>query len=225
MTLPNHIKRGLGAVVVIAATALPSQAAPISVHDLLGSGGTSLAVTTVAPGFTVTPMTAVGAIAPAAGLNNHFYFTGWDTTLATNKYLTVSVQGGSYVIDHVTFSVESTSTVASTVSVRTSRDGFINTVDSFTWGDPDTSVTNGTLNLGLTGLTGWTELRFYFTAPNTGTFVGFANHQPPGAGAGFPDVGQDFTINADPTAVPEPASMLLIGTGLLGLAVRRFRRK
>lgn len=225
MSVFKSLKRGLMAATVVAATASSAQASSIAVFDLLGSGGASLPVTTVASGMTVSPLAAVGALSPAAGLTNHFYFTGWGAALDTTKYLSVTLaSAATYLLSDVTFSVESTTTSPTTVFVRSSVDSFATDLSSFAWGDPGTSVTNGTLALGLGPLTGPTELRFYFTAPLATTFVGFANHEPPGAGGGLADIGRDISINGD--VIPEPASMLLLGSGLVGLvALRRRRRK
>ena len=206
-----------------------AKAAVIATYDLNSATGTTLPVTPVAAGYTISPMSAIGV--PGTAFSNHFYFNNWNATLNPAKYLSLTVGNPApYRLTDISFSVETSTVAPATVIVRSSADGFASDIASFSWSND--LVTDVTLSLAPIGTrTGNTELRLYFVTPAPGTSTGIANHQPPGLGFGTPDIGVDVTLNGD--LVPAPASIptlsewaLIILTSIVamfGLARMRFR--
>ncbi len=86
---------------------------------------------------------------------------------------------------------------------------------------------SGTMTVPSGGATGWTQQTLTFVANATTETLGFFASASSGANPPFLLLdGVSLTDNAvSPTSVPEPASFVLAGVGLLGtLAVRRRRR-
>ena len=174
-------------------------------------------------------MSAIGL--NGAAFSNHFYFNNWNATLNPAKYLSLTVGNPApYRLTDISFSVETSTVAPATVIVRSSADGFASDIASFSWSND--IVTDVTLSLAPIGTrTGNTELRFYFLTPAAGTDTGIANHQPPGAGAGLPDIGLDVTLNGDlvtaPASIPTLSEWALIIlssiVAMFGLARMRFR--
>jgi PEP-CTERM motif len=201
-----------------------SQAAPIATYDLAPyNGDTTLEATSVSAGFNASAISAVGVT--GGSFSNHFYFSGWGAALDTSKYFSVTIgsSSGDFFLDRMLFSAESTSTVPATAVVRSSLDGYTSDIDSFTWGDPQATVTNGDFDLsGLGQLSSPVNLRIYFST--TAGNVGFANHQLGGTGGGLADTGRDITFEG--RQVPEPHSMALLALAGLGVAgTTRLRKK
>lgn len=206
-----------------------AKAAVLATYDLNSATGTTLPVTPVAVGYTVSSMSAIGLNGGA--FSNHFYFNNWNATLNPAKYLSLTVGNPApYRLTDISFSVETNTVAPATVIVRSSADGFASDIASFTWSND--LVTDVTLSLAPIGTrTGNTELRFYFFTPAPSTSTGIANHQPPGAGSGLPDIGVDVTLNGD--LVPAPASIPTLSewaliilssiVAMFGLARMRFR--
>ncbi|MGZ8292244.1 MAG: PEP-CTERM sorting domain-containing protein [Telluria sp.] len=198
----------------------------IGTWDLAGATGTSLPVSMMAAGYTVTGMSAVGVSAVA--FDNHFYFPGWGTTINTGKYFQMSVtHANPYVLNKMTFAAESTASTSATMYVRSSADNYASDIDSFTWASPNTEVTPGDFDFDALGtLAGTTTLRFYLTSTNANAYFGFANHQCKatggGSGCGAADAGRDITLNG---TVPEPGAFALLGIGMVGFAAARRRKK
>ena len=206
-----------------------AKAAVLATYDLNSATGTTLPVTPVAVGYTVSSMSAIGL--NGAAFSNHFYFNNWNATLNPAKYLSLTVGNPApYRLTDISFSVETSTVAPATVIVRSSADGFASDIASFSWSND--LVTDVTLSLAPIGTrTGNTELRLYFVTPAPGTSTGIANHQPPGLGFGTPDIGVDVTINGDlvtaPASIPTLSEWALIIltsiVAMFGLARMRFR--
>ena len=209
-----------------------AKAAVLATYDLNSATGTTLPVTPVAVGYTVSSMSAIGL--NGAAFSNHFYFNNWNATLNPAKYLSLTVGNPApYRLTDISFSVENSAVATTTVIVRSSADGFARDIASFTWSND--LVTDVTLSLAPIGTrTGNTELRFYFLTPAAGTDTGIANHQPPGTGSGTPDIGVDVTLNGDLVTATAPASIPTLSewaliflssiVAMFGLARMRLRR-
>lgn len=205
------------------------KAAVLATYELNSATGTTLPVTSVATGYTISPMSAIGV--SGAAFSNHFYFSNWNATLNPAKYLSLTVGNpAAYRLTNISFSVETSTVAPATVIVRSSADGFASDIASFSWSND--LVTDVTLSLAPIGTrTGNTELRLYFVTPAPGTSTGIANHQPPGLGFGTPDIGVDVTINGDlvtaPASIPTLSEWALIIltsiVAMFGLARMRFR--
>ena len=209
-----------------------AKAAVLATYDLNSATGTTLPVTPVAAGYTISPMSAIGV--PGTAFSNHFYFNNWNATFNPAKYLSLTVGNpAAYRLTDISFSVETSVVAPATVIVRSSADGFASDIASFSW--TNDLVTDVSLSLASIGTrTGNTELRFYFLTPAAGTFTGIANHQPPGPGSGTPDIGVDVTLNGDLVTATAPASIPTLSewaliflssiVAMFGLARMRLRR-
>ena len=208
-----------------------AKAAVLATYDLNSATGTTLPVTPVAAGYTISPMSAIGV--PGTAFSNHFYFNNWNATFNPAKYLSLTVGNpAAYRLTDISFSVETSVVAPATVIVRSSADGFASDIASFSW--TNDLITDVSLSLASIGTrTGNTELRFYFLTPAAGTFTGIANHQPPGTGSGTPDIGVDVTLNGDLVTATAPASIPTLSewaliflssiVAMFGLARMRFR--
>lgn len=209
-----------------------AKAAVIATYDLNSAIGTTLPVTPVAAGYTISPMSAIGV--PGTAFSNHFYFNNWNATLNPAKYLSLTVGNpAAYRLTDISFSVETSVVAPATVIVRSSADGFASDIASFSW--TNDLITDVSLSLASIGTrTGNTELRFYFLTPAAGTSTGIANHQPPGPGSGTPDIGVDVTLNGNLVTATAPASIPTLSewaliflssiVAMFGLARMRLRR-
>lgn len=207
-----------------------AKAAVLATYDLNSATGTTLPVTPVAAGYTISPMSAIGV--PGTAFSNHFYFNNWNATLNPAKYLSLTVGNpAAYRLTDISFSVETSVVAPATVIVRSSADGFASDIASFSW--TNDLITDVSLSLASIGTrTGNTELRFYFLTPAAGTFTGIANHQPPGTGSGTPDIGVDVTLNGDLVTAPAPIptlsewALIVLSSivAMFGLARMRLRR-
>lgn len=209
-----------------------AKAAVLATYDLNSATGTTLPVTPVAAGYTISPMSAIGV--PGTAFSNHFYFNNWNATFNPAKYLSLTVGNpAAYRLTDISFSVETSVVAPATVIVRSSADGFASDIASFSW--TNDLITDVSLSLASIGTrTGNTELRFNFLTPAAGTFTGIANHQPPGTGSGTPDIGVDVTLNGDLVTATAPASIPTLSewaliflssiVAMFGLARMRLRR-
>lgn len=204
---------------VAAADAAPT----IATYDLAPyNGDGTLEATSVAAGYSAGAITRVGSL--AGSFSNHYYFSGWGTSVDPNKYFSVTLGNASaFTLDKMLFSVESTTSTTATMFVRSSLDSFGSNIDSFMWGDVGGTVTNGDFDLaGLGVIGGSVELRFYIaTSAASNAAFGFANHELGGSGGGLPDTGRDISFTGSTAAVPEPGTLALVGLALAGAGALR----
>lgn len=191
-------------------------------YDLLPASGTSLAVTSTAPGVTASALTLTNPANTAAAFSNHFYHNGWGASIDLGKFYELTLDAAGYQLTTVDFSLEEISGAPSEFALRTSADGFGADVGAglFSGG----LVTDFSVDLSSLGvLTGPLSLRWYMTADSLFERAGFANHELGGAGGGLSDVGLDLFING--IEVPEPGTLTLLTIGLAGLGMVARRRR
>lgn len=210
----------LRALAILAAVLFPiaAAAAPITVHNT----GVDATDTLVAPGAQTTFWTLLSAppgAAEAVG-SDPFRFnccyvadSGVSAWVAPNANGAASVDGiyiYELLVNLATFDL---STVSITGMFSTDNDGFIRV--------------NGGANAATTGFADFGSLH-PFTL-NSGFNQGFNSIQVGVNNGGNPTAFRVEFSSAegrplDATAVPEPASLLLVGSGIAGLAARRRRK-
>lgn len=218
----NTIRKFGASLLVAAGLCTPAVAVQIAHYDLAPASGTSLAPTSTLAPFTASALVLVNGDNTASAFGNHFYHNNWDATLNTSKYYqnTIGAGGSAFTLSGVDFSLENFFGI-SDYFLRSSLDGFSGNIatGSFAGG----LVTNFGVDLSSLGVIG-SDITFRWYMTGTGQSVGFANHEPGGAGAGLPDIGQDLRFSGQlATGVPDGGTTAaLLGLALLGfVAVRR----
>lgn len=204
----------------IIAGSYSAQATLIAEYDLVPvTASSSLAPSYVDSGYSITTLDLNNAANTYTSFSNHFYSTGWDLTLNAGKYFETTLSSSNaFVLTSIDFSMENKGAI-STYWLRSSQDGFTSDLSTgdFLLGDV-TDFSAGLTSLGtiLSPLT----LRWYIGSDSV---AGFANHEPGGAGAGLPDIGQDLSFHGNFVSIPEPSVMGLMGVfGCSIWGIRRF---
>lgn len=185
-------------------------------YDYSPASGTTLNASYTASNYVASGLTLNNAANTANAFGNHFYHNGWDATFNANKYYEATISNANlFTFDSLSFALENTSGT-STYWLRSSLDGFA--ADLATGNFSGGLVTNFSSDLStLGGINAPVSFRWFIASTTT---AGFANHECPGAGCNFVDVGQDLQF----FAVPEPSTLAIFALGLMGLISRRFKK-
>lgn len=208
----------------VACAAHQSDASTLGIYDFQAASGTTLAATSVAAGFSFSDLVLVNSDNTVAAFSNHFYHTGWDSSLNSGKYYETTVSTtGSFEFTSIDFSMENTGSGSGQWELRTSLDGFSSGIASGTFSNG--LVTDFGISGGLLGtISNSVTLRWLVASQQAGQRAGFATHLPGGLGGGLADVGQNLVFSGNAvTPIPLPAGLPLLISGLFGIFLLRRR--
>lgn len=182
--------------------------------------------------FPAAPATTSGTSADNGGANGEFGNVQlWGPGTGVNNGLTVSPNGGAFVamdggfnqgpisqsISGLTVGAHYALTFDWAASQQAGFDGDTTqhlevTLGSETFDTPTSDLPNH-------GFDGWHEMTFIFTATDATELLSFL-------AAGAPDVPPFMLVDGvSLSQVPEPASLAILGAGVLGLGLQRLRRR
>lgn len=164
-----------------------------------------------------------GAGLNASGNGGRFNGNNFDTALAdsisNNDYFTFSLQASStygFSLSSMVFNWQASGTGPQSFALYSSVTGFTDGDELDSWA----SVGNSTQTATLSGVTALQNV----AGPIEFRVVGYGASSTGGTG-GFEGTGDDIVVNGTVQAIPEPATMSLLGLGALAMILRRKIRK
>ena len=179
--------------------------------------------TTSAAGITSnsTTLSLGSGVTPSATANTFggttFTANNLSGAVSSNDYLSWTIQadpGNLITITNVSWNFQRTTTGGSNLTLVSSYDGF--TTDVFGLTNFTGAAGGGDANFAVTTISGSNSVEFRIYAYNAADSAGVDRFRNL--------AGNDLVVQGTITAIPEPASMLLFGTGVGVLGLIRRRR-
>jgi hypothetical protein len=180
-------------------------------------------------GATFAGITRGSGLTPIGGANS-INSKDWPLTLQLNDYYQFAVTpsaGFEMSLNEIDFSERRSGLGVITVDLQYSLDNFTTSTEILTMPlAPDTLTYRFSIPLpsALDDLTSPVAFRFYGYGATNGNAtwrLGVDNSMGDNKG----NLPANLQVSGDLTAIPEPASLLLLGTGLVGAGTRRWRNR